>query len=145
MAELKMLESPTGAAKDVVLNPIYVTNPECKMDWFYCLFGRCFAKPVLIENKIFHVVCCFQYSTDGKGSYGCHVPPGETYPIDEPELYHPDNECCAVFLCGICLSCRWKKYSENYKKRGEQYADYMYYGKNKHYNYHVCCSPDFAE
>lgn len=155
-----VLHIHTGAAKDIENNlsvtesfpdssnkiaPIYVVHLDGKKDWFYCMFGSCFAKQILDNNRYYHKVCCFQYSTDGHGSYGCHVPPGEVFPIDEPELYHPKREYCAILLCGLCLYYRWKKYSKNYKIYGERYADQKYYVEEKHYNYHACCSPDFAD
>jgi hypothetical protein len=152
-----MSSNETGAPKEICnlsandniidgkTNTVDIIHPNGKMDCFYCIFGRCFAKRVIMDNRYYHKVCCFLYSIDGKGSYGIYFPPDEAFPIDENEFYHPGREYCALIFCGICLYYRWKNYSNNYKRYGKEYANYMYYTKQKHYNYHNCCSPDFVD
>jgi hypothetical protein len=126
-------------------SPIYTTDPDGSYDWFYCLFGRCFGTLVLRNNRYYKKVCCFIYNSDGRGCYGCYEPEGEVFPLDEVEYYHPGHEYCALLFCGACLYYRWKKYSKNYKMHGRQYANYMYYQKETHYQYHECCKNTFLD
>jgi hypothetical protein len=57
----------------------YSTCPEGKRDWFYTLFGCCFAKPYLDihDKQHYHKVLCFKYTTDGKECCGLYPGPNK--------------------------------------------------------------------
>jgi|LauGreDrversion4_2_1035121.scaffolds.fasta_scaffold53216_2 hypothetical protein len=146
------MEQNIGNSKDEKITKMkdtpeyeYTTYPEGKQSWFYLLFHICFGKRVIQDNEYYDKVCCFQYTTDGKASYGIYVPPDKIYPRDEPELYHPESELCELILCGICLYRRFTKYNDDCKKYGQDQADFIYYTKEKHYNYHKLCSLDYID
>lgn len=78
----------------------YSTCPEGRRDWFYTLFGCCFAKNVIdyFDKKIYHNVLWFRYTTDGNKCEGFAIKDMEPYALDE-DVYGPE---CIVF-CALCM------------------------------------------
>jgi hypothetical protein len=80
--------------------PEYSKCPEGRRDWFYTLFGPCFAKKYtdIYDGKYYHKVLWFKYTCDGKKCAGLCAPPGEYYP-PEAEVFKPD----CLFFCALTL------------------------------------------
>ena len=71
----------------------YSTYPEGKRDWFYTLFGPCFAKPFIEDNQYYHKVIWFKYTTDGKKCISLHPAPNDyETDFDSPEC---------LFFCSL--------------------------------------------
>ncbi len=78
----------------------YSIYPEGKKDLYYLLFGKCFSKLYIdrYDNKFYHKVIWFSYTSDGKRCKGLYSNPDEDYP-PEAEIYRPD----CLFFCAIFL------------------------------------------
>jgi hypothetical protein len=79
----------------------YTTCPEGRKDWYYTLFGPCFAKLYVdkSDKKYYHKVLWFKYTTDGKSCEGVYVDNPDDYYFDEIEVHRPD----CFFFCGITM------------------------------------------
>lgn len=80
----------------------YSTYPEGRRDWFYTLFGYCFAKKIkdYYDKKYYHNVLWFRYTTDGKRCEGTAIEDNKPYSLDE-DVLGPE---CIVF-CALCVNC----------------------------------------
>ena len=80
----------------------YSIYPEGRRDWFYTLFGYCFAKKFVdyFDKKYHHNVLWFRYTSDGRKCEGLAVEDNEPYPPEADE-YEPE---CIVF-CALCIRC----------------------------------------
>lgn len=89
----------------------YAVEPLGRRDWFYTLFGPCFAKPFVEDDRVYHKVLWFKYTTDGKKCWGIYFEPGESYPPEAEEI-NPDCFFCWAFIFrfirrNICCDRSW--------------------------------------